>query len=106
MNTEAPFFSPILMAVLSLSTSFLIQANREVAEAGQFNQDENYLSSHRFKIKQLSSSTRQYSQSSQCQRTTIDLDASELGQPHILDISAAPGAQLTGPGDGRWDCDP
>ena len=96
MNTKVLFFSPILTAVLLLATAVLIPANKVMAEVGQFNQRQLYLSRDRFKSNKFSGSTRQHSQSSQYQRTTIDLDASELGQLHLLDISAAPGVRLSG----------
>lgn len=95
MNTKVSFCFTILTIFGVMSTA-LIKVNAVMAEDSPFNQGGHYLNSHRFKSKKFSASTHQYSHSSQYQQTTIDLDASDLRLPHLLDISAAPGVRLSG----------
>ena len=61
-----------------------------------FPQHHRSLRNHRLTSSKMRTSTQEYRQSSQTQQTKIDLERSDLKQPHLLEISADPGVSLTG----------
>ncbi|MDJ0703341.1 MAG: hypothetical protein QNJ46_08680 [Leptolyngbyaceae cyanobacterium MO_188.B28] len=96
MNTKIPFLLTLLTTASLLSPAFLLEANPVMANNAMLPHGHRSFSSHRFNSLKWNLSTQHDTHVSQSQQTKIDLERSDLKQPHRLEISADPGVRLRG----------